>query len=165
MEETVGSRIKTLVIAKAMRDGAAEPPTAEQIAAALKVSYESLRKWSAGKTAPNRKRAQQIAAYLGCPPEEFMHGVNFSEDEADGQAAEKAPERSPEAQQVAEQFERLNAEQRRTILALLSLYQPITGLEQAAAQAVGREPTVAPPASTPQPAEKSHASPSAQRGP
>jgi len=42
---------------------------------------------------------------------------------------------SPEAENVAAQFDRLNPEQRQSILALLGVYAPIKGVEAAAAQA------------------------------
>lgn len=61
MERTVGSRIKEIAIAKALREGLPEP-TAVEIAALIGVSYESLRKWTNEDTAPNRKRAAEIAA-------------------------------------------------------------------------------------------------------
>jgi len=77
MQETVGSRIKALALQQALRESR-EPPKAQALASALGVSYESLRKWAAGKTAPNRARAEKIAAYLGCPIESFMLGVRFA---------------------------------------------------------------------------------------
>lgn len=73
------------------------------------------------------------------------------------------PAAQSEAQQVAERFEKLNPEQRRSILALLSVYQPIIGIETAAAEAAVREPKPAPPPVSTPPGEKSPAAPSATR--
>lgn len=89
MQETVGSRIKALALQQALRVGRA-PLNANDLAAALGVSYESLRKWTAGKTAPNRARAERIATYLGCPVESFMLGVRFSDDDDQPEAAAPA---------------------------------------------------------------------------
>jgi transcriptional regulator with XRE-family HTH domain len=150
MEETVGSRIKALAIAKALRDGK-ETPTFEQIAEAVGVSYESLRKWSAGKTAPNRKRAQQIATYLGCPPEEFMHGVNFGEDDA---AAEPARALSAEALWIAGLYDQAKPEDRKYIRAAALAAQSDGDLRDLAVttDAPDPEPTPAPaPAPAPEP--------------
>ena len=73
--DTVGDRIERLAKAKGLPAGSA-------LAADLGVSYETLRRWKAGDTAPNRNRAVRIAEYLGCAPEAFMHGVT---DAAPGQ--------------------------------------------------------------------------------
>lgn len=89
MQETVGSRIKALELQQALRTGRA-PLNATDLAAALGVSYESLRKWTAGKTAPNRARAETIAAYLGCPVESFMLGVRFSDEDDQSETAPPA---------------------------------------------------------------------------
>lgn len=78
--------------------------------------------------------------------------------------ASPEPQMNPEAIKVAEQFQRLsNPEQRKTILALLSLYQPISGVESAAADAAAREPRPSPPPALPPPDGKPRAKPSAKR--
>lgn len=86
MQETVGSRIKALALQQALRAGRT-PLNATDLAAALGVTYESLRKWTAGKTAPNRARAETIATYLGCPVESFMLGVRFGDEDESPDAA------------------------------------------------------------------------------
>lgn len=67
-EESVGNRIERLAKANGLPAGSA-------LANRLGVSYETLRRWKAGETAPNRNRAVRIAEFLGCAPEAFMHGV------------------------------------------------------------------------------------------
>lgn len=99
MQETVGSRIKALALQQALRENR-EPPKAQALASALGVSYESLRKWSAGKTAPNRARAEKIAAYLGCPIESFMLGVRFDEDDD----APEQPQTDPDEAELLAAF-------------------------------------------------------------
>lgn len=73
--ETVGDRIERLAKAKGLPVGGA-------LANRLGVSYETLRRWKAGDTAPNRNRAVRIAEFLGCAPEAFMHGVTDAAAEA-----------------------------------------------------------------------------------
>lgn len=72
-DDTVGLRI--------IRIAAAHPVLHTQsrkaLAATLKVSYETLRKWVSGAAAPSRKRAESIAARLGVRAETFMHGVVY----------------------------------------------------------------------------------------
>lgn len=85
VQETVGSRIKAIALAKALREARA-PLSQKALAQALGVSYETLRKWSQGLTAPNRSRAIAVAEWLGCQVEEFMHGVNFGEAPEEEQA-------------------------------------------------------------------------------
>lgn len=64
--ETVGGRLE----ASARDHGW----TLAEFAAKLGVSYETVRKWRAGKTAPNRGRQKQIADLLGKPAEWVMYG-------------------------------------------------------------------------------------------
>jgi transcriptional regulator with XRE-family HTH domain len=61
-------RIERIAAAKGLLYG-------EKLAHALGVTYETLRKWREGLTAPNRTKQQKIAEYLGVPPAEFMHGI------------------------------------------------------------------------------------------
>ena len=68
MGETPGTRIERIAAAKNL-------PSGEKLAHALGVTYETLRKWREGLTAPNRTKQQKIAEYLGVPPAEFMHGI------------------------------------------------------------------------------------------
>lgn len=75
---TVGVRIEEL----AKKQGL---PPAAALAALFGVSYETLRKWRGGETAPNRNRAAKISEVLGVPPEVFLHGVSA---EATGTAPE-----------------------------------------------------------------------------
>lgn len=62
MTETAGERIQRL--AKEL-----DKPSGKHLAAELGVSYEALRQWTKGDTAPNRARAEAIAKYLGVTPE------------------------------------------------------------------------------------------------
>lgn len=68
MSTTVGDRIEELAKARGLSYG-------KSLADAFGVSYETLRKWRSGKTAPNRSRAELVAAHLGVKPEAFMHGA------------------------------------------------------------------------------------------
>lgn len=68
VRETIGTRIEALARARGLPEGSA-------LAAKFKVSYETLRKWREGATAPNRNRAEQIAAILGVPSAAFMHDI------------------------------------------------------------------------------------------
>lgn len=82
MQETPGARIERIAAAKGL-------PSGEKLAHALGVTYETLRKWREGLTAPNRTKQQAIAAYLGVTPAELMHGVpSDSSLNADGPAAD-----------------------------------------------------------------------------
>lgn len=73
------------------------------------------------------------------------------------------PDVDSEALRMASQIQNLNAEQRRSILALLSVYQPIKGVESSSADASAREPKQPPPPAPPQPGETPRAKPSAKR--
>ncbi len=68
MPETIGARIAR--IAKERKGWAPA-----EFAAALGVSYESVRKWITGETAPNRNRLAKVGALLGVAPEELLLGV------------------------------------------------------------------------------------------
>jgi transcriptional regulator with XRE-family HTH domain len=73
--ETVGERIVRLAA------GLPSPPTSRKaLAAALGVEYETLRKWCAGLSAPNRSRAEHVARYLGVTESVVMHGVSVLSD-------------------------------------------------------------------------------------
>lgn len=98
--ETVGDRIERLAKAKGLPVGGA-------LAADLGVSYETLRRWKAGETAPNRNRAARIAEYLGCAPETFMHGVSDT-------APNKLP---PEEARLVEAFRTLLRDDKAELLA------------------------------------------------
>lgn len=111
MKETVGSRIREIAIAKALKAGNPEP-TAVDIAAAIGVSYESLRKWTTSATAPNRKRAAAIAAHLGVPVAAFMIGTEPVDD--DDEAA-PAVTYSARALRVAAIYDQVSPKDRRHI--------------------------------------------------
>lgn len=49
--------------------------TRKALAEAFGVTYETLRKWVEGESAPSRNRAADLAELLGVRPESFMHGV------------------------------------------------------------------------------------------
>lgn len=67
MKETVGDRIERLARERGL-------PTGGALADALEVSYETLRKWKVGSTAPNRGRVELISKYLKVPEALVMHG-------------------------------------------------------------------------------------------
>ncbi len=75
MGDTVGIRIEALAKQKGLPQGAA-------LAAHFGVSYETLRKWREGESAPNRSRQQLIAEKLGVAPEAFMFGSGAGGDGA-----------------------------------------------------------------------------------
>ena len=79
MSETPGSRIERIAEEKGL-------PSGKALAKALGVTYETLRKWREGATAPNRTKQHRIAEYLGVAPAEFMHGVT-----GDGRPTSAAP--------------------------------------------------------------------------
>lgn len=62
---TVGKRIRALAVAKGLGYG-------KEFASTLGVTYETLRKWDAGHSAPNRSRQAKLSAMLGVPAAEFM---------------------------------------------------------------------------------------------
>lgn len=130
--------------------------TEKDVAAALGVSYQAVKKIVDGKSkmmaADNNARA---AALLNVDSDWLATG--------DGHRERGRSPFSPAAQKVAQQFDQLTPEQQRTILALLGVYAPIIGVEQAAAQAAEREPKPPPPASIPPPAETPRGGPSAKR--
>lgn len=68
--ETVGERIVRL--AEAIPE---LPRTRKALAAVLGVEYETLRKWCAGVSAPNRTRATEVARLLRTTESMVMHGV------------------------------------------------------------------------------------------
>ena len=53
------------------------PTQRADLAKAFGVSYETLRKWMTGASAPNRRRAAAIAKLLQVPEEVFMHGADY----------------------------------------------------------------------------------------
>lgn len=101
VQETVGSRIRSIALTKALREGRPQP-SQKALAGQLGVSYETLRKWIRGDTAPNRARAAAVAELLGCQIEEFMHGVNFG----DG-PDEEAPALPPDEAALLQAFRAL----------------------------------------------------------
>lgn len=68
MTKTVGQRIEELAAAKGL-------PSGKALAKLFGTTYETMRKWRAGETAPNRARQLTISKVLEAPPEAFMHGV------------------------------------------------------------------------------------------
>ncbi|MBI5259795.1 MAG: helix-turn-helix transcriptional regulator [Burkholderiales bacterium] len=77
MAETAGTRIRRLAREKGLGDG-------QDLAAKIGVSYETLRKWTEGESAPNRARQKVISELLGVPAEVFMYGVEALQSVADG---------------------------------------------------------------------------------
>jgi hypothetical protein len=68
--ETIGDRIVRLAAARPEL-----PKEKKLLAACFGVEYETLRKWSANTSAPNRNRAQVISRVLGVPVDVIMHGA------------------------------------------------------------------------------------------
>lgn len=68
VQETPGQRIEALALERGL-------PSGGKLAELLGVSFETLRQWRVGQSAPNRSRQAHIAKVLGVPPEAFMHGV------------------------------------------------------------------------------------------
>lgn len=75
-------------IGERLRDEAARLKgwSTEQTAKEFGVSYETLRKWIKGETAPKRSRAKVIGDLLGRSPEWVMFGLDPMEDAAGGVA-------------------------------------------------------------------------------
>jgi transcriptional regulator with XRE-family HTH domain len=67
--ETVGYRVIRLAAA------AGFPADRRALCRSLGITYETLRKWMRGTTAPNRNRAIGLSQQLGVPVEVIMHGV------------------------------------------------------------------------------------------
>ena len=72
-DDTVGARILRIAESHPTLNAL----TRKDLATALKVSYETLRKWVSGDAAPSRKRAEALALQLGVRVETFMHGVVY----------------------------------------------------------------------------------------
>jgi len=70
---TAGDRIEQAARKKGLSYGT-------ELAQKLGVSYETLRRWKTGHTAPNRQRQAKIAQVLGVDPSFFMHGVGAPPD-------------------------------------------------------------------------------------
>lgn len=68
MSETVGQRIEAIALQKGL-------PQHARLAALIGVTYETLRKWREGASAPNRARQAVLVELLGVPAEVFMHGI------------------------------------------------------------------------------------------
>lgn len=68
MAETIGARVERLAKEK-------KGWTLAQLAAALSVSYETLRKWVKGDTAPNRRRVEHLSKLLESSPDYIVFGV------------------------------------------------------------------------------------------
>lgn len=99
MEETVGERIQRIARERKLASG-------EALAEALGVTYEAMRQWTRGPTAPSRKRAQIVADYLRVSVETVMHGsttVRQRDAEALADAFDALPADS-EAAQAARQW-------------------------------------------------------------
>lgn len=94
MEESVGARIQRIAKEQGL-------PLGKSLAGALGVKYESLRLWTAGDTAPSRKRAKLIADYLKVSVEMVMYGST------------EAATRSPEAIVLGEMLDRIKIKQDR----------------------------------------------------
>ena len=106
-QETVGARIQRL----AREQG---KPAGKQLAEEIGVQYESLRQWTAGMTAPNRKRAQVIADYLGVRVDVVMHGT-------------EALPRQIDAEEIADAFNALPTDTKQAIDRRAWLYDSIIG--------------------------------------
>jgi transcriptional regulator with XRE-family HTH domain len=94
MTETVGERV--LRIAKAKKGWG---PT--ELASQLGVSYETVRKWERGQTAPNRSRQAQLAKLLGTRVDVIMF-TSHDEDHPSG-AMTLLEVKGPEGSMVREQ--------------------------------------------------------------
>lgn len=64
---TPGQRIKEIAAKKGL-------PWGKALAAQFGVSYETLRRWTDGTAAPNRRRQELISTVLGVSASEFMFG-------------------------------------------------------------------------------------------
>lgn len=127
MAETVGTRIQRI----AKDQG---KPSGKHLANDLGVTFESLRLWTAGTTAPSRKRAQAIADYLGVSVEVVMFG------------AEAAP-RQIDAEAIADAFNALPTSTPQDLDRRAWLYDSIIGM-------IASQRATAASAPAPQPAEK-----------
>lgn len=77
--DTVGQRLVRIAVTKESL-----PTSKKELAASFGVSYETLRKWEKGLTAPTRSRADALAVLLQVPAESFMHGISFADDASGG---------------------------------------------------------------------------------
>ena len=97
MDETIGARIQRIANGRRRPNG--EPlPTGAGLAEYLGVTYEALRSWTVGESAPRRARLPGIAQKLGVSVKELVFGET-----------QPAPELSPDALAIAEAFEALPA--------------------------------------------------------
>lgn len=117
MTETIGARIQRLASATGKPAG---KPAGKHLAKALGVSFEALRQWTKGITAPSRQRAESIAAYLGVPVEVVMHGA-------------PPPPRQPDAEALTDAFDALPVDTPQALERRRLVYIGIMG--QLAAQA------------------------------
>lgn len=112
MAETVGERIKRL----AEQPHRNIPERGKHLAARLGVSFETLRQWTVGTSAPNRNRADGVAKVLGCTVEHLMHGT--------GPDGPPMPQLSAQAIEIAQKYDAMprgkQATMRRLAEALMS---------------------------------------------
>ena len=104
MNETVGERIQRIARERGL-------PSGEALAEALGVTYEAMRQWTRGPTAPSRKLAQIVADYLKVSVETVMHGAPVI--------------RQPDAEALADAFEALPVDSEMALTRRQWLYQSI----------------------------------------
>ena len=63
--DTVGQRIEAIAATKGLPSGAA-------LAKQIGITYETLRKWRSGATAPNRNRLKKVLEVLGVEPIQLL---------------------------------------------------------------------------------------------
>lgn len=115
MEETVGARIERLAAAKGLPANAA-------LAELFGVTYETLRKWRAGQTAPSRKRAAKISEKLGVEPEVFMHGV--AQATITPAAPLQQPGLSVEAQKIGRWYDSMSPDEQQKARLMMWVVKP-----------------------------------------
>jgi transcriptional regulator with XRE-family HTH domain len=133
MNETVGERVQRIARERGL-------PSGEALAEALGVTYEAMRQWTRGPTAPSRKRAQVVADYLKVSVETVMHGSTVI--------------RQPDAEALADAFDALPVDSEMALTKRRWLYQQVMA-QIAEAQREARasapapvpaaQPTAAPP--------------------
>jgi transcriptional regulator with XRE-family HTH domain len=128
MAETVGARVQRLATARKLGGG-----TIRGIAAALGVSYETLRKWTRGLTAPHRETAERLGKLLRVSAEVVMYGGDL--DQLGGH---------PDADDIADAFKSLPMDSDAAIDRRARLHAVILGLIELHRGAVANDPAPPP---------------------
>lgn len=102
--ETIGQRIEAIASECGL-------PSNSALAQHLGITYETLRKWRSGSSAPNRSRLKKISELLGVDPARLMFGI---EREA---GAKPEDELSEEESRVLAAFRTLPTRERMDFLA------------------------------------------------